>query len=326
MRNRLALILKGLLTLLLLLILFLQMDIGEFFSLLAGADLSLLFLATLIQVGIILVAVVRWQVILASFDIGTGFSPLTKITFIGQFFNLFLPSAIGGDFFRAYYLSRRERRGMSTTLTTTLLERSAGLFALLAIGCLFAFLHRIAIQGVSLLYVFLGLLTTYTAANIALFNTWFHRRLTRFFARFQLADIESKLELVYQGLTSLRHNRRAVIHCLTLSLAIQFTSVVIMWLAARSINVQAPFYVFLIFIPIINLTIMIPLTINGFGLRESVYYLLFSQVGLPVETSVTLSLLNFLIVTLASLPGGVAYSLYKREESFENIIAKPETL
>jgi glycosyltransferase 2 family protein len=326
MRKRLALVLKALLTFLLLLALVLQMDIREFIAILAGADLSLLVLATLIQVGITLIAVLRWQVILANFDIATGFSPLTKITFIGQFFNLFLPSAIGGDFFRAYYLSRHEHRGMSTTLTTTLLERSAGLFALLVIGCLFAFLHRVAVQGVSLLYVFIGLITTYTAANVALFNAWFHRGLTRLFARFRLADVDKKLELVYQGLCCLRSNRRAVVHCLLLSFAIQFISVVIMWLAALSIQIEAPFYVFLIFIPIVNLTIMIPLTINGFGLRESIYYLLFSQIGLPVETSVTLALLNFLIVTLASLPGGVAYSLYKKEDGFDNIVAKPETL
>jgi len=99
-----------------------------------------------------------------------------------------------------------------------------------------------------------------------------------------------------------------------------------MWIAALAIGVKAPFLIFLIFIPIVNLTIMVPLTINGFGLREGVYFLLFREIGLPVETAVTLSLLNFLVVTLASLPGAVAYSFYKKDESFDHILTKPEPL
>ena len=47
---------------------------------------------------------------------------------------------------------------------------------------------------------------------------------------------------------------------------------------------------------------------------------------MPAETSVTLSLLNFLIVALASLPGVAFYSLYKKEEDFADILGKPETL
>jgi hypothetical protein len=74
--------------------------------------------------------------------------------------------------------------------------------------------------------------------------------------------------------------------------------------------------VFLIFVPLINLSIMVPLTINGFGLRESLYLLLFAQIGLQQETAVAMSLLNTMVVMAAALPGGLLYSLYKREQDF----------
>jgi len=326
MRKGVKLAIKLGVTLLLLGILALEMDLKKFLAVISSADPTLVLLATALQMVIILLAVFRWQVILQNFQIVADFSPLTKITFIGQFFNLFLPSAIGGDVFRAYYLSKSHHRGMSTTLTTTLVERSAGLFALLFIGCLVAALRPIVVQGISLLYLFIGLIIAYLAANVALFHSSIHRLVTRLLMRFNLSNIEGKLELVSEGLITLRKNKKAIAYCLLLSGAIQFLSVVVMWLAALSIGIQAPFYIFLIFIPIVNLTIMVPLTINGFGLRESVYYLLFAQIGLPVETSVTLSLLNFLVVTLASLPGGIAYSMYKKEENFDGILTKPETL
>jgi len=326
MRKGAKLAIKLGVTLLLLGILAFEIDLKEFLKVISSTDPTLVLLATALQMAIIILAVFRWQVILENFQINAGFSPLTKITFIGQFFNLFLPSAIGGDVFRAYYLSKSQHRGMSTTLTTTLVERSAGLFALLFMGCFFAALKPIVVHGVSLLYLFIGLIIAFIAANVAMFHSWIHRHLTRLLMRFGFRDIEGKLELVYAGLTTLRRNKKAIAKCLLLSFAIQFLSVVVMWLAALAIGIQAPFFIFLIFIPIVNLTIMIPLTINGFGLREGVYYLLFTQIGQPPETSVILSLLNFLVVTLASLPGGVAYSMYKKEENFDGILTKPETL
>lgn len=325
MRKGAKLAIKLGVTLLLLGILALEMDLKKFLAVISSVDPMLVLLATVLQMFIILLAVFRWQVILQNFQMTTGFSPLTKIMFIGQFFNLFLPSGIGGDVFRAYYLSKSHHRGMSTTLTTTLVERSAGLFALLFMGCFFAALHRVVVQGISLLYLFIGLIIAYLAANVALFHSWIHRRLTSLLMRFGLRDVEGKLELVSEGLTTLRKNKKAIANCLLLSGVIQFLSVVVMWLAALAIGIRAPFFIFLIFIPIVNLTIMIPLTINGFGLRESVYYLLFNQIGVAPEVAVTLSFLNFLIVTLSSLPGGVAYSLYKKEEDFDAVLTKPET-
>ena len=98
------------------------------------------------------------------------------------------------------------------------------------------------------------------------------------------------MELVYGGLRRLLANRSSMIVALLLSLIIQLLAVVIVWIAALAIDIHAPFGVFLIFVPLINLSIMVPLTINGIGLRESLFYLLFSQIGFPVEMAVSLSL------------------------------------
>ena len=325
MRKGVKLLLKVCLSVVLLGLLALEMDLKKFVAVVASADISLILLATAVQIMITLIAVYRWRVILENFQIRTPLWPLTRIMFIGQFFNLFLPSAIGGDVFRGYYLSRREHRGMSTTLTTTVLERSAGLLALLAIGCIAAAAHPMVVKGFNLLYLFVGLLIAFVLANVALFNPWMHKWITRVLCRLRLPNIESKLELVYEGLGTLRKNPKAIVSCLLISFVIQFVAVVIMWLAALAIEVRAPFSVFLVFIPVVNLTLMIPLTPNSLGIREGVYFLLFAEIGVAAETSVTLSLLNFLIVALSSLPGAVFYSLHKKEEDFVDILGKPET-
>jgi hypothetical protein len=71
---------------------------------------------------------------------------------------------------------------------------------------------------------------------------------------------------------------------------------------------------------------MVPLTINGFGLRESLYLLLFAQIGLQQEKAVALSLLNTFVIMLAVLPGGLAYSFYKKQEDFGQVVEEAEVL
>ncbi|MFQ5739742.1 MAG: lysylphosphatidylglycerol synthase transmembrane domain-containing protein [Acidobacteriota bacterium] len=317
-------LLKAILTALLLAWLVSQIDLGRLAAAIGSTHLSFLLAAVLVQLFSILLSVVRWRTILASFRIHISLKALAKITFIGSFFSLVLPSGIGGDFFRAYYLAKREKRGMSTTLTTTVLERSGGLCALLAIGVVAAAVSQIEVRGARLVGVFLALFAFYLAAVLALFNRRVHAVVTWFLQKLRLPDIESRMELVYQGLRKLRGNLGAVAVVLLLSLIVQFSSVVIVWIVALGLEVQAPFPVFLVFIPLINLSILVPLTINGFGLRESLYLLLFTQVGMGQERAVALSLLSTLAIAVAALPGGLIYSLYKKEEQFDQILHRVE--
>jgi uncharacterized protein (TIRG00374 family) len=314
MSNRFKTLLKVAVTCFLLGFLAYRMDLREFWDVLSSARWALVLLAGLLHFCTVFFSVTRWKTILANFEIHTPALALARITLIGYFFNMFLPSGIGGDFFRAYYLGKREGRGMSTTLTTTIIDRTAGLVALLMIGLTFALLFDIRVDGYSLLPLFLLVTLGFLFGLIVLFHNGMHNRISGLLQRFDLKDLEEKMELVYEGLNRFRFNRKAIFSVIGLSLIIQLLVVVAMWIAAKSIGVYAPFYIFLIFIPIVNLSMAIPITINGVGLRESVYYLLFSQIGVPVEAAVTLGLLNFAVAAMTSLPGGIVYSLYKREE------------
>ncbi len=296
--------------------LFSRMDAGEFWRVLSSADWRLVLAAGLLHLATVGPSAYRWRSILGHFDIQTPLGKLTQICLIGSFFNMFLPSAIGGDFFRAYYLARRETRSMSTTLTSTVLDRVAGLVAMLLIAQVAVLARPISVHGHSLTWI-IGLLVLAFAVGVAaIFHPAMHRLLVRGLRRFGWFSLEEKLEHVARGLGLLRRSRSTVFAVFSVSLLIQFTVIVAMWLIALSIRLDAPFYLFLVFIPLVNLSVAIPLTINGVGLRESMYFLLFSELGVPVETAVTLSLLNLVMVAMTALPGGLAYTLYKKDPAF----------
>ena len=312
---RVKLVLKLILSLSFLILVLSRLDLTQLLRVVAGARPEFLLLAVSIQILTLLLSALRWRIVLENFSIYQRWYPLTKLVFIGAFFNLFLPSAIGGDVFRAYYLSKGTGRGMSTTLTTSMLERSGGLCGLLLIGLAASLVVPQKIAGLSSLHIFLAACAVYAVANVMLFHSWTHGRMTCMLQRFGFHSLTRKMELVYQGLDTLKRNPGKMASVAVVSLPIQAGAVAVVWVTAQGIGIEAPFSLFMVFVPLINLTIMVPLTINGIGLRESAYYLLFSQAGVPAEMSVTLSLLGFEVMMLSSLPGIVYYSIRKQAET-----------
>ena len=306
-------LLKLVLTVLLLGVLGYQLDLRTLASVIGSARLGPLLLAVLLQLSLILIAVVRWKIILSYFTTQISYLQALRIVFMGNFFSLFLPSAIGGDVFRAYYVSRRAKKGLSRMLTTTFLDRSAGLCALLLIGLCSSLYSDISVEGVPLSRVFITLTTVCFLVNVVVFHDWSHRATGRLLSRCGFDALDKKLQLIYEGLRALIRAPGSVFVIIGLSLIIQFVAVCVMWFAAHSLNFDSSFGVFLIFIPLVNLSIMIPITINGFGLREGLYLLLFAELGTQDEIAVALGLLQFVIVMIVALPGGPIYSLYKAE-------------
>ena len=58
---------------------------------------------------------------------------------------------------------------------------------------------------------------------------------------------------------------------------------------------------------------MVPLSINGFGVREAVFAFFFTSLGLDVSSALTLSLGSAMLIMLFSLSGGAVLVLRTRE-------------
>jgi hypothetical protein len=69
---------------------------------------------------------------------------------------------------------------------------------------------------------------------------------------------------------------------------------------------------------------MVPVSVNGLGVREALYILLFGQIGVPAEVAVSLALLYLGVTFVASLPGGLVYALQKSPVSLAASQAAPD--
>ncbi len=79
--------------------------------------------------------------------------------------------------------------------------------------------------------------------------------------------------------------------------------------AARSLAVPLPLMAASVVVPVSLAVQMVPVSINGFGVREAVFAFFFASLGLNVGSALTLSLGSAALIMLFSLTGGAVFLL-----------------
>jgi len=93
-----------------------------------------LALAAGLLLAAIPMAALRWWLLTSALGFPMSYAWSVRTTLTGQFFNVFLPGAIGGDLIRVSLARRVARRGLSQLTFSVLMDRLSGLAALVLLG------------------------------------------------------------------------------------------------------------------------------------------------------------------------------------------------
>ncbi|MCA3249553.1 MAG: flippase-like domain-containing protein [Rhodospirillaceae bacterium] len=222
---------------------------------------------------------------------------------VGAFFNQVLPGSVSGDFVRAFYL-RPITRGLTLSLSVVLVERLLGLGVLLAMAGVAALLLAKSLGDLP----FIGLLLAGMSLGY-LAGCWVVARLPLPHLRFQgWQEIRRKLLGARGALTKTLTNPPLLGRIMLLSLLVQLLFISGLWLNANALGIGGLNAVALLVIwPVTNVLLMVPISLAGWGVRESLLVLYFGYQGMAAESALALSLLCGVSTLLASLPGGLIW-------------------
>jgi glycosyltransferase 2 family protein len=255
-------------------------DLSDAFSGLNGWVLIAAFFMFLIQSAL---NAKRWMVVMGFFGAIFQFQPLLRITFISLFVNQGLPSFIGGDALRVYWLNREEQQ-LKEAVHSVLVDRIIALIGLAAFmligapGFIYLFGLTPATEGVLLLsaVVLIGILVFFCLPT--LFNSNSTIMLLR-----ELIEVSSRTKrLLFSAITG----KTAVAQ----ALAIHGLSILAIYLLALGFGLSLSFWELLIVIPPVILISVMPVSIAGWGVRESAMIVALGMLGVPVETALAISL------------------------------------
>jgi uncharacterized protein (TIRG00374 family) len=294
----------------LILFLFWSLDIGKTFNIIRGIDAKYLIYAAIPYLLFVVLSAWRWQVLLDFKKFRIPFSRTLIIYFISLFFNNFLPTTVGGDMMRVVY-TMKDRRADS--LATVLVDRILGFIGLFILALLAVlFLLILKNETEFLPFMIIGLTVV-----IAITYVFFSEKAYAFFSpminKIRIFKMGERVNRLHEAGTDFGGAWGVITLCIVLSVLIQVTLAIAPFFVLLGMgNFEVGLLPFFIYVPIINVISMIPVSLNGLGIRENSYVLLFSRVGLDGEVSFAMSLVSFFIIFVFSLIGGIFFIFYKR--------------
>lgn len=262
----------------------------------------------------------RWGRLSALVGRPVAFGRMLQLYFSGMFFNLCLPTSIGGDVFRVVGLSRNTGSKSSAT-ASVFMDRNVGLGALLLIGMVASiwwpsasieatFFH---VRHVWYLwYFFPALLCGYVLANVVLFSDHFCDIVTHLVTRFHLGFVGEKVARLHNAVQEYRLPLARYAWAFVVSLIYQASEIALVWLLAQGFDIKLSPLVFCALVPFQAVASLLPITFSGVGVREGIFCaVLMGQLGPGIKNqAMTLSLTFFLgVVVISSLLGGLVYVL-----------------
>jgi hypothetical protein len=294
-------VVRILLSLVALALLFRQVGGQSILSTLLDARFGLLFLAWILFMGGIVVRAYRWRALLLGLGIRPGFWTLLKLYLVGGFFNTFLPSGFGGDVVRVVELAQDEDR--SAAVGTVLVDRMTGLLSLMAMGLVVLPFAPDLVPW--LRWTFLAISIGGLAGGALVLEGRFLGRLTSKLPGGLSLVGEGPLAQVYAAVTGA--GWRAVGVALLASTLFNGLNVVVYWLCALAVGIEVGLPFFFIVVPLLSLTLLIPISVGGLGARDWVAQPLMASVAVAETQAAAWTLGVWAVTAAAGLVGGVLY-------------------
>ena len=271
-----------------------------------GTALAWLVVGLAVWLVAAVLATVRWQRVLSALELPADLSPLLSHSFAGLFVANFLPTTIGGDVLRVTRLSQSNGQAPAS-FASVVLERLTGFLVLPLITLVALFTHpallRLGTASRLALFFSLGTLVLLVVILALAANPKLGGR---------LAANQNWLRFVgaiHLGLARIRKHPGAVASVLLTAVAYQLTLVVAAWAATQALGIDVGWAAVMAFLPVVAMAQVLPVSVNGLGLREGALVLLLQPLGVPTGQAVALGLMLYGMNLAVSLLGAPAFAV-----------------
>jgi uncharacterized protein (TIRG00374 family) len=283
-------------------------DLGALVQRVRSGDPLLMFCAMAVWTLVFALQTWRWGVLLKAQGFPASLRHLTASYLVATFFNNFLPSNIGGDVIRIRD-SSKITGSKTTSLAVVAIDRILGLGALyaLALGAWLAADDSVRdLAGAKVVLPLLGVV--FAVLTWIFFRPGIARRVMSATGLQNNAFAARKFETVQAAVHVYRERVLDVWAAFAGSLMLQTLVIVYYFLVAHALRIPLPLTACFLMVPLCILVQTVPISFNGWGVRESVFILNFRQVGLDRDSALAFSLVGASLVVLLSLSGAVVWT------------------
>ena len=239
----------------------------------------------------------RWCFTAGRLGITLPFGDALREYYLAVFLNQIIPGGVVGDVSRAWRHARLQtdtHMDGGSAVRAVVLERASGQIVM----------TMVAAASLALMPMALGTAWWLGAGGVGVLavGLWFATR---------RLDLSSRpwLDLFWGDARRALLSREAAPMQLITSAVVVACYVGTYLVSARAIGIHTPFLTLVPLVAPVLVTMLVPVTIAGWGVREGAAALLWGGIGLAAIDGVAISLAYGLLVLLSTLPGGVVLAL-----------------
>ncbi len=295
-------------------------DLGSIIRLLTGLNPWVVLFAAGTMLANQLLFVARWVLLLKVQSINIGYWTALRLHLLGRFYSNCLPTSIGGDLLRAWYVTKHTNKKVEAVFSV-FVDRLVGLSGLVLVAILSYWLIPVedgktprldfqtgsveglarywwifAVAGAAVLLVIAGFLVT--SKGRALLNKWVRQNMHR-------ATVF--LGTGYKSIVTYWNHKAALVLAYVLTFLSQSILIVGMLFVGRDIGIDCAAKYYFVFFPVAWIAGALPISVGGLGIWEEVLKLFFVSVGANAEKAIALAIFQRILWLCSSLPGVVIH-------------------
>ncbi len=266
--------------------------------------------AFLIGVGVYLAGLIftafRLRKVLRVQNIDVSAGNAYYVNLIAMFFNNVLPSSLGGEMVKAYYLYRNSN-GNIGVFSAVVMDRLFGMATLSIVGLsavLFLDSSRVPERVLASLAVCIAITCV---LGVILFNNRIVTVLSSLKIPLVPVVFLEKLREIYLAINHYRGHWKVSVFCLILTGGGLFSFALTNYYLAHSLSLDIPLSFFFFFIPVIIFLGLAP-SVNGLGVREAAFLFLLAEYT-TADKALAFALLSSFFMVIIGLAGGVVYAV-----------------
>jgi uncharacterized membrane protein YbhN (UPF0104 family) len=272
LRKKLITVAKIAISAILIYFIFTKVDFKEVLDIVRKTNPFYLVLAILFFVASKVLASIRLNLYFHELGIKLTQKSNLKLYVLGMFYNLFLPGGIGGDAYKGYLIKKKFEVDTKKMVSVLVLDRLSGLLLLFIYACILAvLLNNTWLNKFEILIGALGILSVVVY--------WY---LNKRFFNFVLPVFWSSLSL---------------------SAMVQLAQLICVVFILQALSIDIDLIAYLLIFLVSSIVSVLPLTIGGIGSREVTFFYGAALLALDENTSISISMVFFLITAFVSLFG-----------------------
>lgn len=249
-----------------------------------------------------MLAVWRWYIIMRCLGISCPLARTIQIFWVGMFMTAVVPGIIIGDGVRMWMVLRSGVE-LSKAVNSVVLDRVAAFFVLVLLVIAFIPLLDRRIVNVAVPGG-IGVVVLFIVASTAVFAIGLCARFPPRWNRFRVVRA---IEHLVDDLRALCAVPWCALFAIGISVITVFIFALCIYVSIHGMHEKLGLPETLVLGPLVMLSLALPISLGGWGVREGAMVWLFGAVGVPAQVSLSASILLGLISLAVSLPGGLVW-------------------